>query len=414
MQQTFQSSYLSSMGPYSVDVAVAMLVSAANTELYQLLSQGDTEITVCFVGQPMKWQTITLAELLKRSDNVDPFKLQTTDQNYAADLKKLTAAGFQMGLQVTPGIPPGYATTSFSSDPPLPTALRFTEDGTARLSWLFSQFTIVVNVFGFARYEQVPGDAFTVTVNGSLATESVAVDAAGLPPAVAQRARQLGEDCSDVRRMVIQPTSYTFPDCSFGGLMTKDKFAFMLARQYFTPVLEQLHATLPPALSYGVLSKANPDHFFPITGAAAALSPYLESGNPLPANPLSTVCYLGNVGSKQPPSPTSFLWNWLEDWKPGQPTGVVAINRTTLAKYFAKELLPYAESNCIAPSAQVTLSGAIPHYSGSFKRGFTPAITYNSSGDSILNMTFSSSSTSGRGLKDCLGKLPFLPPLPFR
>ncbi|XEU97491.1 hypothetical protein FSHL1_002777 [Fusarium sambucinum] len=73
----------------------------------------------------------------------------------------------------------------------------------------------------------------------------------------------------------------------------------------------------------------------------------------------TTLNYLCATDGHRLPGATSFNWNWIEPQEIAQSSGVISINRKTIADYLVKQILPQAQNSCLLPWVWVTATDVV-------------------------------------------------------
>lgn len=410
MSYAYLDSDLSGMNP-PIDVAVALLPHSLDVQLHKTFGGDDLPTLTQYYaldvnGNP---QVVSRESLLKSSEGVDPFDMPARGTpEFDQAIAKLRAAYFAFAFRGTLGLPSGYAPLTVGG-PALPPIFLANSGQTATFRLLFGAFDVIRMNYAprgepFEQTSQQPRKAWTADLLVNL--ENVSVSAEEAPAAVAKAASTLKDRLFDVRRLMIDFSKAKTTSVAIGGVPKNSQISSSLVSEFLVDFVKELQKYDWPPLNYTVVAKSSPDHYFPITSAQLVNSPYRNGGTADPASPLSTVCYRCAVQSHKLPPPAAFPWNWLNASDAQSADGVVAINRDSLQEYFYRELLPYAQQNCITPHASVKLNSmSQATYHGSYTRGYTPTVTEPSSGSNLLSMNYTASSFDQAGLNGGLGQL---------
>jgi hypothetical protein len=112
-----------------------------------------------------------------------------------------------------------------------------------------------------------------------------------------------------------------------------------------------------PLISVHMIADHPDGSSLPITGMERQVSQYKDKEGMVVEDPVSsqkqvfTLDYLCAANNNPLPSPSAFSWNWVESDEVADKSGMIAVNRNTLAKYFENNILSDLMKSCIKVSA---------------------------------------------------------------
>ncbi|PLB54765.1 hypothetical protein P170DRAFT_470209 [Aspergillus steynii IBT 23096] len=170
-------SFLSSP-KYGYDFVVSTTQASINSDLLLFLSESQQPVQfLCFLadedGNPTNM--ISLEDLLKLTDNINPFEIPAGTDYNDKSIQALTAARFMVGIQIQIGLPPGVMPKN------LPAIVDLGDDAkTVTFNMFCSQFTVIENTPGngwtqgsWNVWSQPSGDPWYVQANVNLVMKSL-------------------------------------------------------------------------------------------------------------------------------------------------------------------------------------------------------------------------------------------------
>jgi len=408
-------------GPkYGYDFVVATTQASINGTMLAFLSAlKEPVVNICFVADPMGKPVQIDYNLLKQNAHgSDPFAIPA-NVNVATsqDIKNLVAARFMVGFRAQLGIP------RVQNPSQLPDIVTLGTDTSAvKFNMLCSQFMIVQLDPGSAytspswtiSSQQASSPPWVFTSKVDLRLSTIAKGAyTTLPPNIQKQISNLGPMAFSVQQLLFDLTNATLESVPTITGVQSGSFAYSVLEQFFIgSYFTQMQAHGQPLLGCNIAVSNAPASTLTLSSFNFQVDPYVDPAThqpyPTPTavqKQMATLNYLCAADGNILPPATWFPWNWVDASQINDHDGAIAINRNTFANYFRNQLASYVSSNCFLPHVQVTLSGLNVNYSWSFSPYQAPTVTIPPTGSTVLQFSYSSSSSDGAGLNWDMGSL---------
>ncbi|KAH8429184.1 uncharacterized protein LDX57_006853 [Aspergillus melleus] len=358
---------------YGYDFVVSTTQASINSDLLLFLSESQQPVQyLCFLADENSNPTnmITLDELLKLTDNINPFDIPKGTDYADAKITKLTAARFMVGIQIQMGLPPGVMPKN------LPPIVDLGDDAkTVKFNMFCSQFTVIENTPGngwtpgtWNVWSQPSGDPWYVQVNVDLVVADLdkELDTPYLnnhPELKAQLKAQLMNLSStafslqqlvfDLDNAVLQ----TVP--RFEGIPAGSQAEGILQRSFVSTYSDIAKSFGLPLVSVTAVTGTPDTSQLQMTSFERQVSPLKDKNGVVIPSPsdlqksATTLDHLCAIDNKPLPGVSSFNWNWVLPENINDKSGVVAINRNIIAQNIFDQLRPAAQSCCLRIEPEV-------------------------------------------------------------
>ncbi|KAL1954205.1 hypothetical protein VTO42DRAFT_1523 [Malbranchea cinnamomea] len=365
-----KSSYLSSV-KYGYDFVVATTEASINSNLRQFLTEESQPVQyICFLADPQTGNPstqISLEELLVRINGVNPFEIPANTPDDDQRIGVLTEAFFVVRIKIQMGLlPPPPPRVPPKDLPPVVTL------GGSATNVLFNllcsdacRHSRLASIW-FRRYKDKGLN--TPYLNNHPDIQAQLRDALQNFSGTAFSLKQL---LFDMDSAVLQttPTFHGIPPGSNADTILQKSFVSIYAKHAKDHGLATRKCVSPLRDNNGVIT--NP------TAAQRAAT---------------TLDYLCAVNNHRLPGPAVFDWNWVLPSDAGSTSGIIAINRNALTKFFRDQLIPLAtpaciETTCSTPAA-LSLILNIPALGMTEQRQGLPTLKWRSKPIYTCDVTF--------------------------
>jgi hypothetical protein len=407
-QMSAIQSNLSSTG---FDYVVAVTQDSINATLEQYLYySGLPEVVLCYVYDTNNNPTpIDFTKFVASAKSTDPFTVPNSTPSTDQRVQNLNNANFAFAIKAKLGLPPGVPPKNL---PPIVVLKPGQSNVTYTL--MFAEFVATELQFGprgsvtWFNEAQPSGTAWTFT--GAIDLDLQAASFEKLPASVQTVLKGLqnqGKTFSIQQLYYDLNSSDLEQGFTFNNLPSNSALSTFMTADFINTYWKALGGA--SVLGYGAnqtsatspqsLAVTNLNFFTP--GAVG------NQGAPLTLN------YLCATNNDPLPATThaGFGWNWIEPGEISQYNGVAALNRNTLARFYAQQLRGYVQSNCYSPAGKIRvwLSGALDttvNYQWGLTAGQTPSVTFPPAGAVVLTYSWSSPVVGDQaGLNGDMGKL---------
>ncbi len=411
-----------SIAPYGYDFVIGVPQGSINAQMKTFLSAGTMpEVKICYIADPNGNPTqISYDDLLAKANGSDPFTVPAgADPSTDKDLLNLLGARFMVGFDAQIGLPPGYQPSD------IPDVVTLGTDTSIVTFTLMCSTFVVVQLSPGSGYapaswftaSQPDGDAWLFTSKVNLRmfpTPQSEYDS--LPPAVQTGIQKLSGQQFSVQQLLFDLDNAaleTVPTIS--GVQPGTTLYTVLQTYFLGAYFRAMQQNGSPVLGCTIGMGDAQSSSLDLTNVQMEVVPFLgPNGLPLP-NPtpqqqsLSTLNYLCTVDNDQPVPPAQFTWNWLDS--PGASSGVIAINRDTLATYFERQVVSYVQNVCYAPSVRVWLDdwGTDINFWWNMTPYQSPTVTMPTSGSTVAQFQYSSYAHDQAGLNGDMGQMTLQP-----
>ena len=357
-------------GPkYGYDFVVSTTQASINSGLLKFLSESDQPVEyICFLvdvdtGNPK--EQISLDELLNLSGGVNPFDIPAGTAYSDSRIQKLKDVRFCVGIKLQMGLPPGIP----PKDLPLVVTLGSSADSVG-FNLFCSQFTVIQNSppsgwgndGSWGVWEQPLGKAwyFGTKVDLVVADLDKELDTPYFNSHLAEKAALKNQ------LMNLSETAFSlqqlFYDLENAALQTMPTIEGIDPESNATSVLSKSFIPLYrkgakergfPLVSVTATVQAADTSQLQMTNFERQVSQLKDSNGAVIQDPTpeqqaaTTLDCLCAANNNKLPGVSSFNWNWVTPREVDEESGVIAINRNTIADFFIKEILPTAKSSCL-------------------------------------------------------------------
>ena len=405
-------SYLSSPS-WGYDVVVATTQATINSQLNQYLAQSTQPVTYLgFFADANGNPTVQMGldDLLAKTKGVNPFDVPANPPAHDPDVDKLSKAGFLVGLKLQMGLPPGVLPKD------LPAILTLgTSAAEVGVNLFCKDLTIIQNTPASGSdggtwqvWTQPSGTPwyFSTTVDLTYQDLSKELDTPyfnahpAAKAALLAKLKDLGAMAFSLQQLVIDLTTASISSLPKIEGMDPTSNAYKVLQSYFVETYAKIaKAEGDPVLSVHAVADTPDSGTFTLTGLEREVSPPMDATGKVIANPTpaeqetATLDYLAAVSGHALPKPAPFTWAWVEAAQLGSISGVVAINRNTLAKYLIDELVPLVRVNCLKANVHVSAHawGNVDYGAGLTSGQAPQTAKVTSSGATVGEIAYSSS-----------------------
>ncbi|KAJ6186636.1 hypothetical protein N7519_007937 [Penicillium mononematosum] len=332
-------SFLSS-AKYGYDFVVSTTQASINSDLLLFLSESQQPVQyLCFLadGNSSPTKMITLEELLRLTDNINPFEI-SAGTNYADErIKKLTAARFMVGIQIQMGLPPGVMPKN------LPAIVDLGDDAkNVKFNMFCSQFTVIENTLAM----RGPWEHGMSGVSRPETHDLKAQLKARLNN-LSSTAFSLQQLLFDLDNAVLQ----TVP--RFEGIPEGSEAETILQRSFVSIYSDIASNFGLPLVSVTAITGTPDPSQLQMTSFERQVSPLKDSNGVVIASPsalqksATTLDHLCAINNNPLPGISSFNWNWVLPENINEKSGIVAINRNIIAQNILDQLRPAVQSCCL-------------------------------------------------------------------
>lgn len=402
---------------YGYDFVVATTQASINSGLLEYLASSDQPTTyLCFLADQNGNPTveISLDDLMSRTGGVDPFQIPAGTPWGDPRIAALTKEMFVVGIQVKMGLPPGVLPRD------LPPVVDLSMGASnVRYNTFCSEFVVIQNNppsgFGGAGswfvWSQPAGQPVYFTTSCNL-TFAALPNELNTPyfnnnpdqqKALLAQLENLSGSAFSLQQLLFDLDSAAVQSQpTIEGLDPGSAATAVLTRSFLDVYFGQVQAQGQPVFSVQAVV-ATPDASpLRLTGVEREVGQFVDgSGNAVPLSQLTgqqresvTLDHLCAANNNPLPGATSFTWNWVDPTQLDDISGVLALNRTTMAAWLYQQLLPTIQKACIKPYTSVT-AHALGHcdYVATLTPNQTPqSVTYPDTGNVVLEISYASNS----------------------
>jgi hypothetical protein len=411
-----------SSSKYGYDYVVATTQASINSGLLQYLANANEPTSyLCFLADDKGNPTteVTLDQLMSQTGGVNPFEIPDGTSYDDERITTLTKNMFVAGVQVKLGLPPGIMPTDLP-----PVVDLGTSASSVTFNLLCSEFTVIQNSppsgFGgsgsWSVWSQPSGQAwyFSTTVDlvfsglDSLNTTYFKNHPDQQKALLAQLDNLSGSAFSlqqllfDLDNAAVQsmPTISGLPAGSDAAAVLTKSFLgvyFTAMKNYGEPLIA-VHAVVD-----------TPDFAsLQLTGVEREVNPFVDANGvpvdgPTPEQLQAvTLDYLCAANNDPLPGASGFSWNWVDPDQVGDLSGIVSVNRKTLAAWLYQQLGPTISRACLEPWTGITSIDAIgdvtfPNPPATITPGQMPqTVAYPDTGDIVLSIKYASDADASK------------------
>ncbi|KAI3400071.1 hypothetical protein diail_4609 [Diaporthe ilicicola] len=406
---------------YGYDFVVATTQASINSGLAAFLAEGNQPITyLCFLvdtqtGNPQKM--VSLDELLEATNGVNPFDIPADAPYDDPRIAPLTTALFCVGIELQIGLPPGVLPKNL---PPIVTLGNSADN--VGFNLFCSKFTVIQNQppAGWGQpgswnvWSQPSGTPwyFTTQVDLVMADLNKELNTPYLnshPDEKAALLRQL--DNLSATAFSLKQLLYDLDNARMQSLpkiagIPSDSNAAIVLLKSFTNVYSGLakERGWPLLAVTATETSQSPDPSSLHMTAFERQVSLLKDNNGVPIeNPTAaqtdatTLDHLCAANGHPLPGTSSFSWNWVLPTEVDQESGVISVNRASIADFFIPQILPIATKSCL-----LCVPTAVAHklsIQGEVHIDITPnqrpkKVETTSSGSTVIHIEFTDSKKS--------------------
>lgn len=408
----YDKSFLSS-SKYGYDFVVATTQASINSGLKEYLNTIDQPVTyLCFLvndkGNPSTY--ITLDELKAKTGGVNPFEIPNGTDYSDPKIAKLTQQRFSVGLKLKLGLPAGVMPKDLPGIVDLGSSAS-----NVNFNLFLSEFEIVQNnppsgwgsQGSWTVLSQPQGTAwyFSTKVNLVYADLNKELNTPYFDKYPAKKKELLNKlQNLDSGAFSLQQLLFDLDSAAIQSIpqvqgVPKGSNADLVLTKYFVDFyFDSVKKHGEPVLSVHAVANTPDGSSLRLTGMEREVSPFVNSDGTVVASPtpaqkdVYTLDYLCAANNNHLPGAATFDWNWVEPADVGDQSGIISINRNTLATFYKNVLLPVVRSSCIKVSCNVSAHwyGDVK-YSWTLSPGQTPQkANITSSGSNVLNISYES------------------------
>ncbi len=424
---------------YGYDVVVSSTQESINAGLIQYLqnSTGKQPVTyLCFLandnGEPTTEKS--LEEIIQLSGGADPFKIPN-DTAWTDDrIQKLFKIKFVCAIRLQAGIPPGSIKIIPGKGPqlqlPQPIVILENSSDNVMFNMYCSDITVVKHTprggwsdkGSWKWYSQQSGHPWYIQTRTSLLVADLdkKLDTPYFQTrpeerdALRTQLANISGSAFSLRQLLINLDSavmQTAPE--FHGVDDK-AVNYLLGTSFKTLWAMIAKERGLPLIGITAVAQQPDGSPLRVTDLERWISPVVD---PLTGTKLSypsseqlaatTLNYLCATNGHPMKAATSFPWNWVEPQDIAQCSGVIAIKRSTIARYLVDQLLPKARLSCIEPWTKVKAYNAVGgvHYDWKFTNGQEPNVNIIDSGPFVATIAYAKEVRSRDSMAATYGEL---------
>lgn len=410
---TADKSFLSSP-KYGYDFVVATTQASINSGLKEYLDTIDQPTTsLCFLADPKTGNPttqISLVDLKAKTGGIDPFQIPAGTKYSDPRIAKLTEAKFVVGLKLKLGLPPGV----LPKDMP-PIVDLGSSANNVRFNLFSSEFEIIENSppsgwggkGSWNVWSQPSGTPwyFGTTVNliyKDLDKELNTPYFNNHPKekqALLDQLENLGSGAFSLQQLLFDLDNaavQSFPKIK--GMEKGGNAELILTKSFVDVYFASAKVHGEPVLSVHAVADAPDGSTLRLTGIEREVGQFVDGNGVVVPNPTPeqkqavTLDYLCAANNNPLPGAATFNWNWVDPDNIGNESGVIAVNRNTLAAHYKKILVPLAKKSCFKAYTHV-----VAHMMGSLDTkatltgGQTPqTATIPPTGSEVLSISYES------------------------
>jgi hypothetical protein len=409
-------SFLSSP-KYGYDFVVATTQASINAGLKEYLDTIDQPVMyLCFLvdenGNPSKY--VDLDTFKTMTGGIDPFTIPDQTQYNDPRITTVTQNRFAVGLKLKLGLPANVPL----EDLPLIVDLGNAANNVA-FNLLASEFQIVQNNppsgwVGKGSWQVLsqPSDQpwyFSTKVNlvyQDLDNELNTPYFNQYPDqkqALLNQLQNINSGAFSLQQLLFDLDNAALQSIpSIEGVVKGSNADLVLTKYFIDYYFDSIRKHGEPVLSVHAVANAPDGASLRLTGMEREVAQFVDGNGVVVSNPtfeqkqVTTLAYLCATNNNPLPGAASFNWNWVEPSDVGNESGVISVNRNTLADYYQKILMPIVSQSCIKVSCGVQvdswgwISGKV-NYSWNLAPGQTPQkAEIPPTGNTVLNISYQS------------------------
>lgn len=405
-------SFLSSQ-KYGYDFVVATTQASINAGLKEYLHNVNQPSTsLCFLADSKGNPTteISLDDLKAKTGGIDPFEIPNGTDYSDPRITTLTQNMFVVGLKLKLGLPPGVAPMNLPSVIDLGSSAN-----NVGFNMLCSEFEIIQNSppGGFGHegswnvWSQPSGTPWYLTTKVNLVYADLDKEL-NTPyfnnhpkqrQALLNQLENLGSGAFSLQQLLFDLDNAVLQSVpKIAGIDPSSDAGLILTKSFVNLYSASAKEHGTPVLAVHAVSNAPDGSSLRLTGMEREVGQFVDGNgvvvpNPTPAQKqVVTLDYLCAANNNPLPGAATFSWNWVEPADVGNKSGVIAINRNTLARYYQSVLVPAVKKTCMKAWSTVTAHPISFDSNMTLTPGQTPNAVINPSGTDVLVISYASKS----------------------
>jgi hypothetical protein len=407
-----KKSFLSSP-KYGYDFVVATTQASINAGLKEYLNTINQPTTaICFLADELGNPTtqISLDELKAKTGGIDPFEIPNGTNYSDPRITTLTQNRFVVGLKLKIGLPPGVLPMDM---PPIVDLGSSANNVTFNL--FCSEFQVIQNsppsgwghTGSWNVWTQAPGTPwyFGTTVNLVYKDLDNELDTPYFnnhpkeKQDILDQLKNINSGAFSLQQLLFDlDNAVTQSIPTIKGLDPSSDAGLILTKAFVNGYFASARAHGEPVLSVHAVANAPDNSSLRLTGMEREVGQFVDGNGVVVAKPtpeqkdVITLIYLCAVNNNPLPGSASFNFNWVDPSDVGNQSGVIAVNRNTLANYYANILLDHVRPHCLqAWTAIQVWPGGTAEYNAMVYPGNNPQkSTISQNGSEVLIISYES------------------------
>ncbi|KAK1691104.1 hypothetical protein BDP55DRAFT_627769 [Colletotrichum godetiae] len=364
---------------YGYDFVVSTTQASINSDLLEYLCESNQPVHhVCYLLDPKSnkaTNTISLDELLKRTDRVNPFEIPDGTPADDPRVQTLTRNNFAVGVKIRIGVPPGKMPKQ------LPPVLELGKiNGKSLFRMFCSEFQVIQNTPSDGKTSKGTWNVW-VQPSGSPWYIETAVDLlnSGLDrnlespyfnqhPELKENLKAQIDSLSANTTFSLQQTLLDLENAAmhsaldFVGIPAESHVLAILQENFVKIYTKATKNYGQPVLAVSAVSQNNSDlSQLRMTSFELGISPYKLNGvvvnNPNPQeSAVTTLNYLCMTDGHGAPAVSEPYWNWILPSQLQNESGIIAIKRSVFAEQLMQTILPSAMKSCLTSKVGITFT----------------------------------------------------------
>ncbi|KAK1622870.1 hypothetical protein BDP81DRAFT_410996 [Colletotrichum phormii] len=409
---------------YGYDIVVSTTQASINLGLLEYLWESNQPVKyICYLSDPNTGNAtaqISLEELMKRTDGVNPFDI--LDGTPASDprVEALTRNNFRVGVKIRIGVPPGVMPKE------LPPVLELGKrDGKSLYRMFCSEFQVIQNTpsggssanGSWNVWNQPSGSPWYIeTAVGIVNSDldwGLETPYFNHRPELKGRLKSQFNYLPSSRSYSLQQTFMDLENAAhhsapnFVGIPASSPVQEILQKNFVDLYSQAVKSYGQPILAVAAVAADHPDPSqLQVTSCEVGISRYKDSNawvinNATPeqsaAATLNHLCMTNNHGAAAVSDP---YWNWVQPWDVKNESGVIAIKRSVFAEQLMNTILPSARKSCLTSNVGINLSDSFGNWEAVLE--FVPNqwpqtrdVRTSESGECIIDITWSAEDQAG-------------------
>ncbi|UQC79375.1 uncharacterized protein CLUP02_04854 [Colletotrichum lupini] len=414
---------------YGYDFVVSTTQASINSGLLEYLWESNQPVNyICYISPPQDSNNgnattqISLDELLKRTDGVNPFEILDGASPNDPRIEELTRNNFVVGVKIRIGVPPGIMPKE------LPPILELGKsDGKSLFRMFCSEFQGIQNTTSegpsangrWNVWNQPSGSPWYIETDVNILNKSLDW---GLETPYFNHRPELMENLKSQFNYLPPSKSYSLQQTlmdletaadqstpNFVGIPVGSPTLEILQKNFVDLYSKAAKSYGQPILAVAAVAEDHPDpSTLQVTSVEVGISRYKDSNacvvnNPTPeqaaAATLDHLC-MTNCHSAPTVSDPYWHWNWVQPGEVKSESGVIAIKRSVFAEQLMNIILPSARNSCLTSQVDIEFTDSwgnwkpVIHFSpGQWPQ--TRDVKDPSKGDWIIDITWSAEGYPG-------------------